>query len=166
MKETVITPTCSLWWNWNLLTVTEKSGSKKGFSAVAHVTSSIVFVVTVVIYHYPCLHHRQNWCSQCFPALSWLGYVYNRDFTLCKVYEWPDLTFLLHNLVFWTLSTQAPCVPGILQFRKPKCCQIFQKPLFEKKAWTITHEKSPFLLGMDFLVKTITKTISNCTWRK
>jgi hypothetical protein len=42
-----------------------------------------------------------------------------------------------------------------------KCCRIFLTPFFEKKAWTITHEKCHFLLKMDFLMKRVTNLISN-----
>jgi hypothetical protein len=62
-----------------------------------------------------------------------------------------------------TLSTQAPYVPGILQFRKPKKDAEFFNPRFLKKGWTKLYEKCHFLLDMNFLVKKITNSTSNFT---
>jgi hypothetical protein len=62
-----------------------------------------------------------------------------------------NLTFRPVDFFFWTPSTQTSSVPGILQYRKPKGCRIFQTPLFEK--WMDPHEKFRFLLDMDFLAK-------------
>jgi hypothetical protein len=52
---------------------------------------------------------------------------------MCQVYEWTKITFWLDYFAFWALFTQAPCVSGILQLRKPKSCQNFQMLFFSKK---------------------------------
>jgi hypothetical protein len=50
---------------------------------------------------------------------------------------------------------------SILLFRKPKSSPTFQTPLLKKVDGYIPHEKCPFLLNMDFLVKEITNLTSN-----
>jgi hypothetical protein len=97
--------------------------------------------------------------------LLWFGsaFVLNTNFTLCQVYEVKNFTVRLDHFVSGALSTQASCVPGILQFRKPKCCQIFETLLFDEKGWTIPHEKFYFLLDMNFLKEEITNLASNFT---
>jgi hypothetical protein len=77
-------------------------------------------------------HERQNWDSAVV-ARVWLDFGHNTDLTLCQVYKWTNLTIQLGYFVFWNLSMQVSWVPGILQFRKPKSCRIFQMPLFEKR---------------------------------
>jgi hypothetical protein len=54
-----------------------------------------------------------------------------------------------------------PCVPGILLSRKPKNCQIYKRPIFEEKGWTIPHEKVPLFLDEYFLVNGMDNSTSN-----
>jgi hypothetical protein len=58
--------------------------------------------------------------------------------------------FDLTALPFEDYLRKTICAPGILQLRKPKIGRIFKNGVFEKKGWTITHEKCRFLLEMDF----------------
>jgi hypothetical protein len=96
----------------------------------------------------------------------WLEFCVQWGFR-CASSVWMNKShFLTWLLCLWTLFTQVLCVPGILQFRKPKCCRIFKTPFFEKKWWTITYEKYHFLLDMNFLAKWKTNLPSNFTWRK
>jgi hypothetical protein len=44
-----------------------------------------------------------------------------------------------------------------------KALDFFSTTAFEKKGWTITHEKYHFLLDMHFLEKDITNLTSNFT---
>jgi hypothetical protein len=56
-----------------------------------------------------------------------LGFVDDKNFTPCQVYKSTKLTFQLGYFAFGTLSTDAPCVPDILLFGKPKSCRFFKK---------------------------------------
>jgi hypothetical protein len=40
---------------------------------------------------------------------------------------------------------------------------FFKRRFFEKKGWTSTHEKLPFLVGVEFIVKELTNLTSNFT---
>jgi hypothetical protein len=68
-------------------------------------------------------------------ALTWLEFCVRLEY---PVYEWTILTFWLDYFAFWTQSTQTPCVPGILHFRKPKAPEFSIPDFWKKGPWKMS----------------------------
>lgn len=99
--------------------------------------------------------------------MLWLDYnfLYNKDLSVNCMNEQISFFNFNYSAAFWTSSTHAPCSPGILQFRKLRCRQVFNLRHL-RKGWTTPPEKCCFLLDMNFLVKEIVKLTSYFTWNK
>jgi hypothetical protein len=79
------------------------------------------------------------------------------------VHEWanPSL-FALVTLTFELCLRKHHTLLVSTSSEKPKAAE-FSNRIFWRKGWTITHEKCPFLLDMDCLVKKVSILTSSFT---